>query len=105
MPFSVSIESSSLQGGDYQAMIKSANQGVWTSVDVLLQSPTPKQADTVSFRRAYGSEDQSETVEGKERFVIAEMDPNRYVPLPEMMVDFDDAACRISCRAHMEREF
>ncbi|HBV59421.1 MAG TPA: hypothetical protein DEF11_05395, partial [Shigella sp.] len=46
MPFSVSIESSSLQGGDYQAMIKSANQGVWTSVDVLLQSPTPKQADT-----------------------------------------------------------
>ena len=35
-------------------------------------------------------------VEGKERFVIAEMDPNRYVPLPEMMVDFDDAACRIS---------
>lgn len=62
-------------------------------------------ADTVSFRRAYGSGDQSETVEGKERFVIAEMDPNRYVPLPEMMVDFDDAACRISCRAHMEREF
>ncbi|EAB9599165.1 hypothetical protein DXT09_22485 [Escherichia coli] len=53
MPFSVSIESSSLQGVDYQAMIKSANQGVWTSVDVLLQSPTPKQADTVSFRHGW----------------------------------------------------
>ncbi|GAB0501140.1 hypothetical protein EXX72_09865 [Escherichia coli] len=53
LPFSVSIESSSLQGGDYQAMIKSANQGVWTSVDVLLQSPTPKQADTVSFRHGW----------------------------------------------------
>ncbi|NYY77417.1 hypothetical protein DMH20_11445 [Escherichia coli] len=51
--FSVSIESSSLQGGDYRAMIKSANQGVWTSVDVLLQSPTPKQADTVSFRHGW----------------------------------------------------
>ena len=37
----------------YQAMIKSANQGVWTSVDVLLQSPTPKQADTVSFRHGW----------------------------------------------------
>ncbi|MEH5728423.1 hypothetical protein PO546_22140, partial [Escherichia coli] len=47
------LESSSLQGGDYQAMIKSANQGVWTSVDVLLQSPTPKQADTVSFRHGW----------------------------------------------------
>ncbi|ACB16191.1 hypothetical protein ECMP0209401_2884 [Escherichia coli MP020940.1] len=34
-------------------MIKSANQGVWTSVDVLLQSPTPKQADTVSFRHGW----------------------------------------------------
>lgn len=53
LPFSVSTESSSLQGGDYQAMIKSANQGVWTSVDVLLQSPTPKQADTVSIRHGW----------------------------------------------------
>ena len=62
-------------------------------------------ADTEQFRRAYGSEEQSETQDGTERYVVAEMDPGRYYPMPEMTVDFDDTACRISSRAYLVREF
>ncbi|AHE61466.1 hypothetical protein CXP54_12465 [Escherichia albertii] len=53
MPFSAFVKSRSLQVINYQAMIKSAKQVVWTSFDVLLQSHTPKQADTVSFRHGW----------------------------------------------------
>lgn len=38
---------------------------------------------------------------GKERFVIAEMNPDRYIPIPEMTVDFDGTACR----GHREGKF